>query len=105
MMPDTEFEFCLPKGLIDSNGGINRQGAMRLATGHDEIYVYKNRRVRENSAYSSLVMLSRVITQLGTLTTLSSELLEQLFLIDFIYLQEFFTQINPSPLGLSTPGE
>lgn len=33
----TEYEFTLPKGYIDENGNLHRNGAMRLATAADEI--------------------------------------------------------------------
>ena len=33
----TEFKFTLPKGYIDSEGTLHREGVMRLATAKDEI--------------------------------------------------------------------
>ncbi|NET59343.1 MAG: hypothetical protein F6K47_25335 [Symploca sp. SIO2E6] len=90
----TEFEFTLPKGLVDPEGEIHRQGTMRLATGKDAISVQRNRRVIEEPEYGVLVILSRVITSLGNFSSVSPELLEQLFLVDFVYLQEFLGHLN-----------
>jgi len=33
----TEFEFVLPKGFLDEQGNLHREGTMRLATAIDEI--------------------------------------------------------------------
>ena len=86
----TEFEFTLPKGLVDPEGEIHRQGKMRLATGKDAMFVQRNRRVLEEPDYGVLVLLSRVITHLGNLSSISPELLEQLFFGGFCFLTRFF---------------
>jgi len=90
----TEFEFILPRGLLDSQGNLHRQGVMRLATAKDEIIVQKNKAAQDNPAYGSIVMLSRVITKLGSLTELTPDLLENLFTRDLAYLREFYNRIN-----------
>ncbi|MFB2892877.1 phage tail assembly protein [Aerosakkonemataceae cyanobacterium BLCC-F50] len=90
----TEFKFVLPKGLVDNEGRIHRQGVMRLATAKDEICVQKDPFVRENPAYGVLVMLSRTITNLGELSQITPELLEGLFTLDLAYLREFYNLIN-----------
>ena len=33
----TEFPFVLPKGYVDRDGNLHREGTMRLATANDEI--------------------------------------------------------------------
>ena len=90
----TEFNFILPRGLVDPQGGIHRQGVMRLATAKDEIYVQKDSRVQRDSAYGVLVMLSRVIIRLGSLSSVTPELLEELFTRDLAYLRELYNRIN-----------
>ncbi|MBE9126985.1 MULTISPECIES: hypothetical protein [unclassified Coleofasciculus] len=104
-MDYTEFEFILPKGLVDRSGDIHRQGMMRLATGNDEILVQKDPRVRADPYYRILVNLSQVITHLGTLSSVTPQLLEQLFLIDLVYLQGFLNHINQQNGRLSPQGE
>jgi hypothetical protein len=91
---NTEFNFILPRGLVDEQGGIHRQGSMRLATAKDEIFVQKDRRVQNDPGYGVLVMLSRVITRLGNLSSVTPELLENLFTRDLAYLREFYNRIN-----------
>lgn len=90
----TEFDFTLPRGLIDMKGRVHRQGKMRLATAKDEIVVRQNPQVLENPAYSVLVYLSQVITRLGSLSSVTAQLLEDLTVVDLAYLREFYNRIN-----------
>jgi hypothetical protein len=90
----TEFAFTLPRGLVDKQNKVHRQGVMRLATAKDEILVQQEHRVQQNPAYSVLVMLSRVITRLGSLNSVSPDLLEGLVLQDISFLREFYNRIN-----------
>jgi hypothetical protein len=90
----TEFEFTLPKGYIDSDGNLHREGKMRLATAMDEIAPLRDPRVKANQAYLSVVVLSRVILRLGKITDISTGLVESLFTVDLAYLQDFYRQIN-----------
>jgi hypothetical protein len=94
MIPNVEFNFSLPKGLIDDRGEVHRQGVMRLATAKDEIAVDRDRRVQDNPAYGLLVRLSRTIVKLGKIVEISPEVLENLFTLDLAYLQEFYNRIN-----------
>ncbi|MEB3828414.1 hypothetical protein [Phormidium sp. CCY1219] len=104
-LPSTEFPFILPRGLVDPGGNIHRHGIMRLATGKDEIYFQNDIRVRENPAYGIISLLSRLITRLGTLAPLTPELLEQLFLVDLVYLREFYLQLNQPEMEPIASGE
>ncbi len=90
----TEFDFILPRGFVDSDSNLHRQGIMRLATAKDEIFVQKNHAAKDNAAYGVIVMLSRVITRLGSLTEITPDLLENLFSRDLAYLREFYNRIN-----------
>ncbi len=90
----TEFSFILPKGLVDNHERLQRKGLMRLATAMDEISVQQERKVRENPAYATLAMLSRVISRLGSLNSVTPEQLEELVLPDISYLREFYNRIN-----------
>ena len=93
-MVATEFEFTLPRGLVDEEGRVHRHGVMRLATAKDEMTVQKDRRIKESPEYSTLIMFSRVMVSLGTLTEVTPELLENLFSVDLSYLREFYNRIN-----------
>lgn len=95
-MPPTEFDFILPRGLLDQTGVLHQQGMMRLATAKDEIAIQKDRRAQESTAYSELIRFARVITQIGSFSVVTPELLEGLFTRDLGYLREFYNQINQS---------
>ncbi len=90
----TEFEFTLPKGYLDSNGTLHREGKMRLATAMDEIVPLRDPRVKNNQAYLTIIILSRVISQLGKLDEISTDVVENLFTVDLAYLQDFYRRIN-----------
>ncbi|MBO0351526.1 hypothetical protein J0895_21070 [Phormidium pseudopriestleyi FRX01] len=104
-IPHTEFTFTLTVGMVDGEGSLHRQGVMRKATGYDEIWVSKDPRTQENPAYGIIFLLSRVITHLGNFSSVTPQLLEQLFLTDFIFLREFYTQINQSGVEEMAVGE
>jgi hypothetical protein len=93
-MLQTEFEFTLPKGYVDEDGNLHRQGVMRLATAADEILPQKDPRVQVNPAYLTIIVLSRVITRLGPLSPVNPGLVEKLFASDLAFLQAFYQQIN-----------
>lgn len=104
-LPYTEFPFTLPKGLIDVGGGIHRQGIMHPVTGKDEIIAQKDPHVREHPDYFTLVILSRAIARLGTLPSITPELLEQLFLVDLAYLRTLYRRLNPFAEEVAASGE
>ncbi|MFD9890221.1 hypothetical protein ACFWY9_12835 [Amycolatopsis sp. NPDC059027] len=90
----TEFEFELPRGYVDADGVTHRSGAMRLATARDELRPLIDLRVKENPAYLSVVLLSQVITRLGSVTDIHAGLVEQMFASDIAFLQDFYRRIN-----------
>lgn len=90
----TEFEFTLPKGYVDAEGMVHRDGTMRLATAADEISPQRDPRVQSNPAYLVMILLARVVTRLGTLDAINPKVLEGLFAADLAYLQDFYNRIN-----------
>ncbi|MCZ7382195.1 MAG: phage tail assembly protein [Candidatus Methanoperedens sp.] len=90
----TEHEFTLPMGYVDEAGTLHRDGKMRLATAADEILPMKDPRVQSNPAYLTVILLSRVVTSLGSLKMVNPKVVEGLFAGDFAYLQEMYTRIN-----------
>jgi hypothetical protein len=93
-MLQTEYEFTLPLGYVDSDGNLHREGVMRLATAADEILPLKDPRVQSNQAYLIVILLSRVITRLGSLSQINPKVIEGLYAADLGYLQEFYNRIN-----------
>ena len=90
----TEFEFRLPKGYVDRDGTLHRDGTMRLATAADEIAPLRDPRVKQNPAYLVIILLARVITRLGTFPTVTPAIVEDFFSADLAYLQSFYRHIN-----------
>lgn len=90
----TQLSFTLPRGLVDSNGVVHRQGIMRLATARDELVAHKHRHVQAYPEYLMLVLLSQVVIQLGTLESVSPDDLENLLTQDLAYLRELYNRIN-----------
>jgi hypothetical protein len=90
----TEVEFTLPKGYRDSAGVLHRRGVMRLATAGDEILAQGDPRVQRNEAYFGVIVLTRVITQLGDLQAVDTRTVENLYTADFNHLQNLYWQVN-----------
>ena len=90
----TEYAFVLPRGYVDGTGTVHREGVMRLATARDEIIPQRDPRVRENEAYLTILLLSRVVTKLGTLTQIHTGVVEGLFASDLAFLQDLYRRIN-----------
>src|SRR4051812_50133784 len=67
---------------------------MRLATAFDEIAPLKDPRVQANPGYLVLILLSRVVTRLGSLNDLTPRLVEGLFAADLAYLQDLYNRLN-----------
>lgn len=89
-----EFPFTLPHGFRDADGVLHRDGAMRMSTAYDEIAPLKDARVQGNPGYLVLILLSRVITKLGSITHLNPKLLESLLSGDLMFLQDLYRRIN-----------
>lgn len=90
----TEFDFVLPRGYVDEDGRVHRSGSMRLATAKDEIAPLRDARVRENEAYLSVLLLSRVVTRLGDVSPINPGVIENLFASDLAFLQDLYRRIN-----------
>ena len=93
-MFQTEFEFSLPKGYLDRDGNLHRKGIMRLARAIDEILPMRDPRVKSNPAYSTVIILSRVIVRLGALEEITPGVVENFYAGDLNYLQKFYRRIN-----------
>jgi hypothetical protein len=89
-----EFEFELPQGYVDAEGNVHRRGVMRLATALDEIEPLSDPRVEANEAYLVILLLARVITRLGNVTTITPKVVERLYAADLAYLQDVYQRLN-----------
>lgn len=94
MMLRTEYDFTLPFGYLDPDGTLRRNGTMRLATAADEIQPLRDSRVAQNSAYLIVILLSRVVTRIEGVDQITPKVIEDLFVADLAYLQDFYNEIN-----------
>jgi hypothetical protein len=90
----TEYAFTLPRGYRDRAGTVHREGTMRLATARDEIEPLRDPAVRGNEAYLTVLLLSRVITRIGSVTEIGPEVVEEMYAADFDHLQRLYERIN-----------
>lgn len=90
----TRFPFELPHGFVDDEGTVHRTGTMRLATARDEILPLRDPRVRDNEAYLTVLVLARVVTDLGTLPTVDTSVVERMFAADLAFLQDLYRRVN-----------
>ncbi len=98
----TEFEFTLPRGYVDESGQLHRNGRMRLATAVDEIEAVEHPKVQEKESYLPVLLLGRVVTQLGTLPAVGPRIIAQLYAADFAYLQDLYLRLNsPEPVWMT----
>ena len=93
-MFQTEFEFTLPCGFLDAEGTLHREGVMRRATAADEILPLKDPRVQGNEAYLVIILLSRVVTRLGSIAAINPKVIESLFATDLAFLQDLYNRVN-----------
>jgi len=90
----TEYPFVLPRGFVDDQGQVHREGVMRLATARDEILTQADSRARQNPAYLTVLLLERTVTTLGSLGAVDTYVIENLFASDLAFLQDLYRRIN-----------
>ena len=90
----TEYPFVLPRGYVDEQGQLHRQGTMRLATAKDELTAHSEPQVRQQPAYLSVYLVARTVTRLGTMAAVDRVVIEQLFASDLAFLQDLYRRIN-----------
>lgn len=90
----TEYEFELPKGYVDDEGTLHKKGTMRLATAADEILPLRDPKVQQNPGYLAIVLLARVVLNIGAVTAINTKVIERLFTADLQYLQNMYQMIN-----------
>jgi hypothetical protein len=91
----TSYEFTLPRGYVDRNGKVHRTGRMRLATARDELEPLRDPYISgPDDPRLTILVLARVIEQLGDLELVTTHEIEGLFAADLAYLQDFYGVIN-----------
>jgi hypothetical protein len=91
----TEYAFTLPKGFVDPQGMLHRHGTMRLATARDEMEPLRDPRITgPDDPYLTILVLARVVTELGPYNRLEPEDVEGFFAADLAFLQDLYGIIN-----------
>ena len=90
----TEFTFTLPRGYVDMAGNVHKEGVMRLANAGDEILPMRDPRVQQNPGYLTIILLARVVTKLGALPAVDTNIIEKLYTMDLAYLEDLYQKIN-----------
>ncbi|WP_029290911.1 hypothetical protein [Cellulomonas sp. HZM] len=91
----TRYEFTLPRGYVDRDGAVHRDGVMRLATARDELEPLRDPTVTgPDDPRLTIVVLARVVESLGSLALVTPHEIEGLFAADLAYLQDFYGVIN-----------
>ena len=91
----TQYEFTLPRGYVDSSGGVHRVGVMRLATARDELEPLRDPTViGPDDPRLTVLILARVVESLGDLIMVTPHEIEGLFAADLAFLQDFYGVIN-----------
>lgn len=94
MHMETVFEFELPKGYVNPEGVVCKKGKMRLAMALDEILATRDPRVLANPSNLTIVILSRVVTELEGVKDILPSVIERLFTADLAFLQDMYEKIN-----------
>ena len=90
----TEINFTLPKGYLDEHGRLHKHGRMRLATVMDEIEPGNHPKSLRNESYALVLLMARVITQLGDYAQVTPEMVERIFAVDMLYLEDLYLRLN-----------
>lgn len=74
---------------------MHKTGKMRLATARDELEPLRDPTVQgPDDPRLTILVLTRVVEELGTLELVTSHDIEGLFAVDLAYLQDFYGVIN-----------
>lgn len=99
----TLFRFTLPKGVgIQVAEGRKVSGTMKLIQIKDLIAIERDAQVQRGSGAFYVVLLSKVITELGTEKIITRKTIEQLNPVDFAFLVDYLHQINHQILKTTT---
>jgi hypothetical protein len=90
----TEYPFVLPRGYVDEDGHVHRDGTLRLATAKDELTAQSEPLVRQNPSYLSIYLIVRTLSRLGELPAVDRFVVEHLFASDLAFLQDLYRRVN-----------
>lgn len=95
MTLQTSYEFTLPRGYVDQQGRLHRNGTMRLATARDELAPLRDPTISgPDDPRLTVLVLARVVESLGEVARVTEYEIEGLFAVDLAFLQDFYGVIN-----------
>ncbi|MCP4133345.1 MAG: hypothetical protein GY754_20425 [bacterium] len=96
----TEFSFVLPADEFDKEGKAQKmRGKMRLIKVSDLLDIYRDVRVKESEAYFYVVLLAKVVINLGPHRMIHTRIIENLSTENFAFLVDFLNEINHKVLS------
>lgn len=91
----TTFRFTLPRGTgVKTEPGRKAGGIMKLVQVKDLLQIERDGQVQRGTGAFYVVLLSKVITELGTDKMINRKNIEQLNSADFAFLVDFLHEIN-----------
>lgn len=91
----TSFKFTLPRGTgIKTDEGRKVTGVMRLTQVRDLVAIERDGQVLRGTGAFYVVLLSKVITELGAEKMITRKTIEALNATDFAFLVDFLHEIN-----------
>ncbi len=91
----TQFRFTLPNGSgIKSENGRKVTGTMRLIKVGDIVSIERDSTVQKNTGAYYVVLLGKVVEQLGNESNVNRNTIEKLNPLDFAFLVDFMHEIN-----------
>jgi hypothetical protein len=91
----TTFKFTLPKGTgIKTEPGRKATGKMRLIQVKDLLIIERDSTVQQGSGAFYVVLLSKMIEELGQEGMVNRNTIEKLSPVDFAFLVDFMHEIN-----------
>jgi hypothetical protein len=91
----TSFRFTLPKGSgVKVEAGRKASGTMRLIQVKDLLSIERDGDVQRGTGAFYVVLLSKIITELGAERMVTRKTIEQLNSVDFAFLVDFLHEIN-----------
>jgi hypothetical protein len=91
----TVFKYTLPNGYgFTSTAGTKIGGKMRLVKVRDLVEIERDKSVKQGSGVFYVILLSRVLVELGTETAINRKTIEKLVPADFAFLVDFLHEIN-----------
>lgn len=91
----THFRFTLPVGRgIQTQAARKVSGLMRLVKVKDILHIERDAQVRRDTGAFYVVLLSKVITELGTEKMVTRKTIEKMCPADFAFCVDFLHEIN-----------